>query len=126
VAVAFLDRRLACPSGDSTLSADVGKANTCIDQSIQFFKDTGTGLQRVGSNVRMSPASWDPNNPGSMGLPTPTPGGTTTFIGDYFGLALTNTTADTLSPSTSNFSGKNPNHDQQQIFASVPIPAGAQ
>ncbi len=35
VAVAFYDRRSACPSEPSVLDADVGRTNFCIDTSLQ-------------------------------------------------------------------------------------------
>jgi hypothetical protein len=125
VAVAFYDRRLSCPSNDpNILPADQGHTNLCIDTTVQFYKDTSTGLLPVGSNIRVSKATWDPQNPGSAGLPKPTgPTTTTTFIGDYFGLALTNSSAYVSSVSTYNF-GNNPSNNQEQIINSVPIPSG--
>src|SRR4029453_14512332 len=43
VAVAFYDRRQACPSDPSVLPADVGRTNFCIDTSLQVYKDGGSG-----------------------------------------------------------------------------------
>src|SRR5258707_206667 len=43
VAVAFYDRRQACPNDPSILPADVGKTNFCIDVSLQAYKDSGSG-----------------------------------------------------------------------------------
>ncbi len=125
VAVAFYDRRLACPTGDpSILPADQGATNFCINTTVQFYNDTGTGLTPLGENIRVSKATWDPQDPGSAGLPHPTgPNSSTTFIGDYFGLALSNTAAYVSSVSTYNF-GHNPSNNQEQIINSVPIPAG--
>src|SRR6266702_7454039 len=54
VAVAFYDRRRACPSDASILAADRGRANFCIDTSLQAFKDTGAGAVPVSSNARIS------------------------------------------------------------------------
>jgi hypothetical protein len=99
VAVTCYDRREVCPDDPSILPAHVGDANTCIDISLQPYKDTGTaaGATPVGGNVRVSEFTWDPDqsqqkvegitqyacaahtDPSSQG------GG---FIGDYFGLAI--------------------------------------
>src|SRR5213592_1808174 len=96
-AVAFYDRRRACPSGPSVLAADVGRTNFCIDTSLQAYKDGGSGAVPVGANVRISQFSWDPEQPGQHlgGLSQyPCAGGTdpcargSGFIGDYFGLAI--------------------------------------
>jgi hypothetical protein len=43
VAVAFYDRRRACPDAPSVLAADVGRNNFCIDTSLQAYKDSGSG-----------------------------------------------------------------------------------
>src|SRR5439155_3033053 len=66
VAVAFYDRRAACPSDASILPAHRGAANTCIAVSLQAFRDTGSpsGAQPVGSNANISEFSWDPDQPG--------------------------------------------------------------
>lgn len=124
VAVAFYDRRLPCPTGDpNILPEDQGRSNFCIDTSIQFFSDGDRGLRPLGSNVRVTRHSWDPQNPGSMGLPRPGgPNGGTTFIGDYFGLALTDRSAYPLFVSNYN-EGQNPTNDQQQFLAIVPVPS---
>ncbi len=126
VAVAFYDRRLACPTNDpDILPADAGRTNFCIDTSIQFFSDGATGLQPLGTNTRVTATSWDPQNPGtnSDGLPHPGgPNGGTTFIGDYFGLTLTDKNAFPLFVSTANL-GQNPTNDQQQFVGIVSIPS---
>ncbi len=126
VAVAFYDRRLACPASDpNILTADQGRTNFCINTSIQFFSDGSGGLQRLGSNTRVTQATWDPQNPGtnSDGLPHPGgPNSSLTFIGDYFGLSLSNQSAFVLFVSNYNL-GANPANDQQQFAASVPIPS---
>jgi hypothetical protein len=123
VAVAFYDRRLPCPSNDpNILKEDWGKRNFCIDVSIQFFADGAQGLRRLGDNIRVTSASWDPQVPGSKGLPHPGgPNSSVTFIGDYFGLALTSKFAYVLFVSTRDL-GQNPYHDQQQFLAVVKLP----
>ena len=124
--VAFYDRRLACPVSDP-ISSNVGKLNTCIDVTIQFYNTNGTSK---GENRRVTHESWDPNvNP-------PQPGGlfgSSTFIGDYFGGAMTSNSdgaeAHLLFVSTSAAfqqgstagGGASPPY-QQQIYASVPVP----
>src|SRR6266571_3324928 len=126
VAVSFYDRRLACPVNDGNiLPGDAGRTNFCINTTIQFYVDGPQGVQAEGSNIRVSTAAWDPQNPGSTTGQLPTPFGPTTsltFIGDYFGLALSNTTAYVLSVSNHD-SGQNPSHDQQQFLGIVPIPS---
>lgn len=126
VAVAFYDRRLPCPMSDSNiLLADRGRANFCINTSIQFFSDAASGVQPLGSNLRVTKATWDPQNPGTTTRQLPRPGGPTgslTFIGDYFGLALTNQNALVFFVSNYNL-GQNPSNDQQQFLGIVPIPS---
>ena len=120
--VAFYDRRLPCPPNDP-IPADVGLANTCIDVSVQFYDATGTPL---GANTRATLETWDPN------VAPPQPGGlsgTLTFIGDYFGGAMTSDAAHLLFVSTSPDyqagavagGGFAPPY-QQQIYARVPVP----
>jgi len=126
LAVAFYDRRLACPVGDpNILSADQGQTNFCINTSVQFFSDGPGGLQKLGSNIRVTQKTWDPQNPGSNSDGLPHPGGpnsSVTFIGDYFGLALSKQDAFVLFVSTANL-GANPTNDQQQFVGVVPIPS---
>jgi len=126
VAVAFYDRRLACPAGDpNILPADQGQTNFCINTSIQFFSDGLNGLQKLGSNTRVTQATWDPQNPGTNSDGLPLPGGPNTslaFIGDYFGLSLSNQNAFVSFVSTYNL-GANPANDQQQFLGTVPIPS---
>ena len=107
VAVAFYDRREPCPSDPSIIPAHVGAANTCINVSLQPYKDSGTaaGAVPVGGNVRVSQFAWDPDQPAQKvdGIsqypcaghidPCPTGRG---FIGDYFGLAISNSNIYTL------------------------------
>jgi hypothetical protein len=125
-AIAFYDRRLACPASDP-IAADVGKTNTCIDVTIQFFNADGTPL---GANRRVTQETWDPNiNP-------PQPGGlsaSATFIGDYFGGAMTSSgstalahllfvsTSAALQANAVPGGGLKPPY-QQQIYARVPAP----
>jgi hypothetical protein len=136
VAVNFYDRRLPCPNDPSVLPADVGRENFCIDVTLQAFKDDGSGAGAVpvGSNVRISESTWDPEQPGQKvgGLsqypcaahtdPCPNGGG---FIGDYFGLAISDDNIYSLFVSTHYPSGVvadggGPVYYQQQILSTVP------
>jgi hypothetical protein len=134
VAVAFYDRRRACPNDASVLPADVGRANFCVDTSLQAYKDTGTGALPIGTNVRISQFSWDPEQPGQHlgGLsqypctgardPCPTGDG---FIGDYFALAISARNVYALMVSTHYPSAVvadegGPIYYQQQVLATVP------
>jgi hypothetical protein len=134
VAVAFYDRRLACPSDPSVLAADVGKMNFCIDTSLQAYKDTGAGAVPVGKNVRISQYTWDPEQPGQhlggisqypcAGARDPCPTGAG-FIGDYFGLAISSGNIYGLFVSTHYASDVTadeggPIYYQQQVLAKVP------
>jgi hypothetical protein len=134
VAVAFYDRRQACPSDPSVLPADVGRMNFCIDTSLQAYKDTGGGAVLVSGNVRMSQFTWDPEQPAQhldgisqypcAGARDPCSRGDG-FIGDYFGLAISagNIYALMVSthyPSTVTADEGGPIYYQQQILAAVP------
>jgi hypothetical protein len=134
VAVNFYDRRLACPSDPSVLPADVGKANLCIDVSLQAFKDSGSGAVPVGSNVRVSKFTWDPEQPrqkiggidqyACAGHRDPCPKWTG-FIGDYFGLAVSAANVysffvSTHYPSNVRSDSGGPVYYQQQVLATVP------
>jgi hypothetical protein len=97
VAVAFFDRRQSCPTGDASISpGSQGRANVCIDVTLQAFKDSGAGALRVGGNVRFTKYTWDPEQPVQTidGLDQmacaahQNPCTTRAFIGDYFGLAI--------------------------------------
>ncbi len=146
VAVGFYDRREACPANDpSIIPQDVGKTNFCIDVSVQPFKDSGlsTGAVRVGGNVRASTFTWDPQQPGLL---VNSDGSTTdlqtlgglgqmacashndpcrlSFIGDYFGIAISGGNIYTLSVSTHYPSGVmaddgTPLYYQQQVLATI-------
>jgi hypothetical protein len=137
VAVAFYDRRAACPSDASIIRAHRGDANTCIDVSLQPYKDSGTsaGAVPVGGNVRVSQYAWDPDQPAQKvgGIsqypcaghndPCPTGRG---FIGDYFGLAISDSNIYTLAVSTHypgpgvTADGGGPVYYQQQVLGKVP------
>lgn len=134
VAIAFYDRRQACPKDPSVLPADVGRTNFCIDTSLQAYKDSGSGALAVGANVRVSKDTWDPEQPAQHlgGLSQyPCAGATDPcqrgdgFIGDYFGLAISAKNIYTLSVSTHYPSGVTadeggPVYYQQQVLATVP------
>jgi hypothetical protein len=134
VAVAFYDRRAACPADPSVLPADVGRTNFCIDTSLQAYKDSGAGAVPVGSNVRISQFTWDPEQPGQhlgglsqypcAGARDPCPNGSG-FIGDYFALAISAQNIYALMVSThypSNVTADEggPIYYQQQVLATVP------
>jgi hypothetical protein len=134
VAIEFLDRRKACPADPSVLPADVGRRNFCIDTSLQAYKDSGSGAVRVGSNRRVTEFTWDPEQPGQhlgglsqypcAGARDPCPTGRG-FIGDYFGLAISDGNIYGLFPSThyaSNVTGDEgtPIYYQQQVLSKVP------
>ncbi len=143
VAVAFYDRRASCPTDASIIPQDQGRSNFCIDVSVQPYKDAGAGAVPVGANIRASNNSWDPQQPG-LGI---NPDGTTTdlqtlggmgqmacashndpcrlsFIGDYFGLAISAGNIYTLSVSThypSNVKADNGStlYYQQQVLGTI-------
>jgi hypothetical protein len=133
VAVAFYDRRQACPNDGSILPADRGASNTCIDTSLQAYKDFGNGAVLIGGNVRSSKFTWDPDQPqqtlGGIGQypcaahqdPCTSDG----FIGDYFGLAISGNNVYTLGVSTHypaqgvKADGGGPIYYQQQVLGTV-------
>jgi hypothetical protein len=138
VAVAFYDRRANCPTDDpSIIQAHWGDANTCIDVSLQAYKDAGdaAGAVAVGENVRLTQYPWDPDQPEQKvdgisqypcaGHRDPCPVGTG-FIGDYFGLAISNGNVYALFVSTHYPSedvtadGGGPVYYQQQVLTTVP------
>jgi hypothetical protein len=135
VAVAFYDRRANCPDDASILPAHRGAANTCIDVSLQPYKDAGAGAVTVGGNVRVSQFSWDPDQPqqkvGGLtqypcaGHTDPCPQGRG-FIGDYFGLAISKGNIYTFGVSTHYPSstvtadGGGPVYYQNQVVGIVP------
>ena len=135
VAVAFYDRRLPCPSGRSIRPEDVGRSNFCIDVSVQAFKDSGlpSGANLIGSNIRASNYTWDPMEPaqhvdglGQIACASHSdPCLVRAFIGDYFGLAISNGNIYTLSvsthyPSTVTADEGGYVYYQQQVLATIP------
>jgi len=99
VAVAFYDRRQACPNEAWIIDEHIGRTNFCIDVSLQAFKDSGNGAVPVGGvlrNVRINEFTWDPEQPEQTidGLDQmacsahQNPCTRMAFIGDYFGLAI--------------------------------------
>jgi hypothetical protein len=134
VAVAFYDRRAACTNSSTVLATHRGAANTCIDVSVQAYRDAGSGAVAVGGNVRASRYAWDPDQPGQTvdglsqypcaGHNDPCPHGTG-FIGDYFGLAISNGNLYTLSVSTHYPSSVSADDGskvlyQQQVLGTIP------
>jgi hypothetical protein len=132
VAVAFYDRRLACPAatdadaGGSGITHDPGTAaspgtpfgrvNYCVNTAIQFYKGDLTPL---GANIRLSQHTWDAQ------LSAPHPGcicSAGTFIGDYFGINSGGGYTYVTSVSTFNAAGENPAFHQQQIVARIKTP----
>ena len=77
----------------AVLPEHVGRTNFCIDTSLQAYKDSGSGAQPVGGNVRISEFTWDPEQPGQTidGIDQMAcaahqdPCLSNAFIGDYFG-----------------------------------------
>ncbi|MFL5848340.1 MAG: sialidase family protein [Solirubrobacteraceae bacterium] len=137
VAVAFYDRRADCPNDPSILPDHVGDANTCIDISLQPYKDAGTsaGAAPGGGNVRVSEFTWDPDQSqqkvggitqyACAGHDDPCPTGRG-FIGDYFGLAISGFNVYTFGVSTHYPSttvtadGGGPVYYQNQVLGIVP------
>jgi hypothetical protein len=136
VSVAFYDRRLVCPTKGSAeakasgIDQDLlnssyagtlppyGAANYCMNASVQFYKPA---LQPLGHNIRLTQHTWDPQ---LNAIRTSCSACAHTWMGDYFG----NTTNGSLNVSTfvSTYdpgNGTNPNHYQQQVIASIPLPA---
>jgi hypothetical protein len=133
VAVAFYDRRQACPSDKSVRPQDVGRTNFCIDTTLQAYKDSGSGAVTVGPNVRMSTFTWDPMEPdqhvgglGQMACASHSdPCLVRAFIGDYFGLAVSAGNIYGLFVSTHYQSSVKADEGgrvyyQQQVLATVP------
>jgi hypothetical protein len=127
VVLAFYDRRLKCADAGTAdaagagLSLDnnqpFGRANYCVNASVQFYKPDLTPL---GKNIRISLNTWDPElnsmKPGGIGRAEG-------FIGDYYGNITSDTTDITTSVSTFNdATNSNSGHFQQQVVATVGIP----
>jgi hypothetical protein len=132
VAIAFYDRRAACPDDASVLEADIGRTNFCIDVTLQAYKDDGSGAQPVLTNTRITDHTWDPMNPGQRvgGIGQMAcaahrdPCTTRAFIGDYFGLAISSGNiyalfVSTHYPSDVTADGGGPVYYQQQVLAKV-------
>lgn len=131
VAVAFYDRRAACPADGSVLRQDVGRRNFCLDVTVQGHHDAGPGAVSVKGNARLSAATWDPQNPaqhvgglGQMACPSHDDPCTESFIGDYFGLVVSATKVYALSVSTHYPSDViadkgGPVYFQQQVLSTV-------
>jgi hypothetical protein len=132
VAVAFYDRRAKCPSDPAIVPAHVGRVNFCIDTTLQVFADHGSGAQKVGGNVRFSKFTWDPEQPAQTidGLDQmacaahQNPCLSRSFIGDYFGLAISGTAVyglfvSTHYPSAVTGDQGTPVYYQQQVLATA-------
>jgi hypothetical protein len=124
VSVAWYDRRLACPSGGAEAAAaglgldpgSAGASNYCVNSSVQFYD---AGLHALGHNIRLTYHTWDPQ----LNSPHPgSPGGTETFIGDYYGNDASVGSTDYFTFVSTYDDGANPANRQQQIVASVPTP----
>jgi hypothetical protein len=133
VAVEFYDRRQACPSDPSVLPSDIGRTNFCIDTTLQAYKDSGAGAVAAGPNLAVSQFTWDPEQPGQQlgglsqypcaGARDPCPTGTG-FIGDYFGLAISDSNVyglfiSTHYPSSVTADEGGPIYYQQQVLSTV-------
>jgi hypothetical protein len=131
VAIAFYDRRAACPRDASVLPSDAGRTNFCIDASLQAFRDNGGGAVPLGGNVRISKYTWDPENPaqhvdgiGQMACVDHVDPCTLSFIGDYFGLAISGSNVyalfvSTHYPSTVTADEGGPVFYQQQVLSTI-------
>ena len=133
VAVAFYDRRQACPNDPSIGPADVGRTNFCIDVTLQAYKDSGAGAVPVLGNARITQFTFDPEQPLQTidGLDQMAcaahvnPCTTRSFLGDYFGLAVSTSSiygffVSTHYPSSVVGDQGTPVMYQQQILATVP------
>jgi hypothetical protein len=134
VAVAWYDRRGRCPSNASVAPANRGAANTCVDVSVQPYKETtqSTYAAKVGDNVRITKYAYDPSQPVQHvdGLGQQACSGhddpcSEVFLGDYFGLAISAGNiygffVSTHYPSGVNADEGGPVYYQQQILATVP------
>jgi hypothetical protein len=114
VAVTFYDRRLACPASGSP---DFAGSGIAFDPRA----DGGEAdLTPIGTNVRLSEKTWDPQLSALHPSCICTSG---TFIGDYFGIDSSPTGwTYTTSVSTFNHSGENPFFHQQQVVARIATP----
>ena len=122
---AFYDRRLPCPAQGTPDAAGAGiaddpgttaspgtpygRANYCVNTAAQFYKPN---LTPIGNNVRLSTHTWDPQ---LSALRPSCICSSTTFIGDYFGVASSGGLTYTTAVSTFNEAGENPFFHQQQV-----------
>jgi hypothetical protein len=134
VAVAWYDRRASCPGGRSIVPSNVGATNTCIDVSLQPYKETTQSgyTSKVGKNVKITKYAWDPNQPsqhvdriGQIACSGHRDPCTTVFIGDYFGLAVSEANVygyfvSTHYPSNVQADEGGPVYYQKQILSTVP------
>jgi hypothetical protein len=126
VAVAFYDRRLPCPPGDSPeatiagLSFDprqpYGRLNYCVDTALQFYRPK---LSPVGHNIRLSAHTWDPQLSAPRFICICN---SASFIGDYFGIDSRGGFTYTASVATFNAAGENPGYHQQQLVSKIRTP----
>src|SRR5207244_12933677 len=134
--VNFYDRRLACPGAGTAEATGAGIAldtvnphytgalppygasNYCINTSIQFYT---AALTPLGSNIRLSAHTWDPQLNAPWRFGSTLFAGKDTFVGDYFGNDFAGSTSLTTSVSTYD-DGTNPQHYQQQVIATVASP----
>jgi hypothetical protein len=126
VAVAFYDRRLACPERDTpeaTIAGLVfdprvpyGRENYCVNTAIQFYAPK---LRPLGHNIRLSEHTWDPqlSSPRFECVCSPA-----SFIGDYFGIDSRGGFTYTASVETFNGGGENPGYHQQQLVSKIRTP----
>jgi hypothetical protein len=126
VAVAFYDRRLACPARGSADASGAGfafdpdqpygRVNYCINTAAQLYR---SGLRPLGHNVRLSPHTWDPqlSAPRFACICAPA-----SFIGDYFGADARGGFVYTASVTTYNEDGKNQFFHQQQLVSKLKLP----
>jgi hypothetical protein len=133
VAVAWYDRRGTCPSDAGVAPANRGAANTCVDVSLQPYKETTQAAlaAKVGSNVRITKYAYDPSEPvqhvdglGQQACSAHRDPCTEVFLGDYFGLAVSQANvygffASTHYPSNVHADEGGPVYYQQQVLATV-------
>jgi hypothetical protein len=138
VSVNFYDRRLPCPAAGTTeanaagLALDVvnpnytgslppyGAGNYCVNASVQFYTPR---LSPSGHNIRISQHTFDPQ----LNAPHPRCATCiTTFIGDYFGNVVAETSDGAVDyatfVSTYDYRGGNSGHYQQQIVSAIRVP----
>src|SRR4051794_22311293 len=132
VAVAWYDRRFACPNSAAVLPEHRGLAGWCIATMLRPYRDTGASLTPTRDELVVSRRAWDPYQPaqhragiGQLACEDPEDPCGEIFIGDYFGLAVTRERVQVLSASTAYPSAVQadeggPIFYQQQLLATVP------